>query len=70
MQVSANLGAGVADLNLPYFRLYRENLDNVLDSTRKHMAGRPGVCSDWVWLRGTASPRLSKRGKRSCKSRP
>lgn len=44
MQVSANLSAGVADLNLPYFRLYRENLDNILDWTRKHMAGRPGVC--------------------------
>jgi hypothetical protein len=44
MQVSANLGAGVADLNQPYFRLYRENLENVLDWTRKHMGGRPGVC--------------------------
>jgi hypothetical protein len=44
MQVSANLGAGAAELNAPYFRLYRENLDNMLAWTKKHMNGRPGVC--------------------------
>lgn len=44
MQVSANLGAGAAALNQPYFRLYRENLDNILAWTRLHMGNRPGVC--------------------------
>ena len=44
MQVSANLGAGVAELNAPYFRLYQENLDNILEWTRKHMGNRQGVC--------------------------
>jgi alpha-L-fucosidase 2 len=44
MQVAANLDAGVAELNAPYFRLYRENLRNIEDWTTKHMAGRPGIC--------------------------
>jgi hypothetical protein len=44
MQVGANLGAGIGELNLPYFRLYRQNLPNILDWTRQHMGGRPGVC--------------------------
>jgi alpha-L-fucosidase 2 len=44
MQVAANLDAGVAELNEPYFRLYRENLANIEDWTRTHMAGRPGIC--------------------------
>jgi alpha-L-fucosidase 2 len=44
MQVSANLGAGAFDLNDPYFRLYRENLGNILAWTRDHMGGRPGAC--------------------------
>lgn len=44
MQVSANLGAGVAELNAPYFRLYLDNLDNMQQWTRKHMGGRPGIC--------------------------
>jgi hypothetical protein len=44
MQVSANMGAGAFSLNEPYFRLYRENLGNVLAWTRKHMGGRPGAC--------------------------
>jgi len=44
MQVAANLDAGVAELNAPYFRLYRENLANIEDWTTKHMAGRPGIC--------------------------
>ena len=44
MQVSANLGAGVFALNDSYFRLYQENLGNILDWTRLHMGGRPGAC--------------------------
>jgi len=44
MQVAANLDAGVPELNAPYFRLYRENLDAIKDWTRKHMGGRPGIC--------------------------
>jgi hypothetical protein len=44
MQVSANLGAGAASLNDSYFRLYQENLDNILDWTRQHMGKRPGAC--------------------------
>lgn len=44
MQVSANLGAGVSELNTPYFRLYRDNLDHILDWTKQHMGGRPGAC--------------------------
>jgi hypothetical protein len=44
MQVAANIDAGVSELNAPYFRLYRENLANIKDWTRTHMAGRPGIC--------------------------
>ena len=44
MQVAANLDAGVPELNAPYFRLYRENLASIKDWTKKHMAGRPGIC--------------------------
>jgi alpha-L-fucosidase 2 len=44
MQVSANLGAGVFDLNYPYFNLYRDNLSNILAWTKQHMAGRDGAC--------------------------
>ncbi len=44
MQVAANIAAGVPELNAPYFRLYRENLPNIEGWTRKHMAGRPGIC--------------------------
>ena len=44
MQVAANIDAGVSELNAPYFRLYRENLANIKDWTRAHMAGRPGIC--------------------------
>jgi len=44
MQVSANLGAGVASLDDSYFRLYQENLNNILDWTRQHMGNRPGAC--------------------------
>lgn len=44
MQVSANLGAGLAAYNEPYFNLYNDNLDNLAQWTREHMGGRPGVC--------------------------
>ncbi len=44
MQVAANLGAGVADLNEPYFNLYRENLANIENWTRVHMDGHSGAC--------------------------
>jgi hypothetical protein len=44
MQVSANLGAGVFELNDSYFRLYQENLSNVLDWTKQHFGGRSGAC--------------------------
>jgi lysophospholipase L1-like esterase len=44
MMVAANLGAGVEDLNGPYFNLYRENLPAIEDWTRTHMKGRPGAC--------------------------
>lgn len=44
MQVAANIGAGVFQLNDSYFTLYRENLKNVLAWTKLHMGGRPGAC--------------------------
>ncbi len=44
MQVAANLGAGVPELNAPYFSLYRDNLANIEDWTKKHMSGLPGIC--------------------------
>ena len=44
MQVAANLSAGLPQLNLPYFRLYRENLSAIQQWTRERMNGRPGVC--------------------------
>ena len=44
MQVAANIGAGVSELNAPYFNLYRENLANIEKWTKQHMAGRPGIC--------------------------
>ncbi|WP_263381485.1 glycosyl hydrolase family 95 catalytic domain-containing protein [Granulicella arctica] len=44
MQVSANLGAGLPELNDSYFALYRQNLPNILAWTKLHMAGRPGIC--------------------------
>jgi hypothetical protein len=31
-------------LNAPYFNLYRENLSNIQEWTRKHMKGLPGIC--------------------------
>lgn len=44
MQVAANLGAGVADLNASYFNLYRQDLPTIEQWTRGHMDGRPGAC--------------------------
>jgi alpha-L-fucosidase 2 len=44
MQVAANIGAGLAELNAPYFNLYRENLSNIEAWTREHMRGSPGSC--------------------------
>jgi alpha-L-fucosidase 2 len=44
MMVAANLGAGVEDLNAPYFNLYRENLPAIERWTLTHMKGSPGVC--------------------------
>jgi hypothetical protein len=44
MQVAANLGAGLPDLNEPYFHLYRGNLTNIEAWTKTHMKGLPGSC--------------------------
>jgi alpha-L-fucosidase 2 len=44
MQVAANLSAGLPELNLPYFRLYRESLPAILNWTHDRMSGRPGAC--------------------------
>ena len=44
MQVAANIGAGLGDLNAPYFNLYRENLENIEAWTRENMKGLPGSC--------------------------
>ncbi len=44
MQVAANLGAGLPELNTPYFNLYRDNLTSIEDWTTHHMQGRPGIC--------------------------
>jgi len=44
MMVAANLGAGVEDLNAPYFNLYLENLPAIESWTKTYMKGRPGAC--------------------------
>jgi alpha-L-fucosidase 2 len=44
MQVAANIGAGLPDLNAPYFNLYRENLANIERWTKENMKGLPGIC--------------------------
>jgi alpha-L-fucosidase 2 len=44
MQVAANIGAGLPELNAPYFNLYRENLPAIEDWTTRYMKGRPGTC--------------------------
>jgi alpha-L-fucosidase 2 len=44
MQVAANIGAGLYELNDPYFKLYRENLASIERWTRDNMKGLPGIC--------------------------
>ena len=44
MQVAANLGAGLPELNSTYFNLYRENLTSIEQWTQVHMKGLPGSC--------------------------
>jgi hypothetical protein len=44
MQVAANLGAGLYQLNNPYFNLYRDNLQNIEQWTKSQMGGRSGAC--------------------------
>ncbi|MBT9332432.1 glycosyl hydrolase family 95 catalytic domain-containing protein [Paracidobacterium acidisoli] len=44
MQVAANLGAGLTDVNAPYFNLYRESLPGIEDWTRQNMHNLPGIC--------------------------
>jgi alpha-L-fucosidase 2 len=44
MQVAANIGAGLYDLNAPYFNLYREDLPAIESWTHQHMDGRGGTC--------------------------
>jgi hypothetical protein len=44
MQVAANLGAGLYDLNRSYFNLYRDNLQNIEAWTKAQMDGRAGAC--------------------------
>ncbi len=44
MQVAANLGAGVPELNAPYFNLYRANLPAIQSWTSTHMSGHLGIC--------------------------
>ncbi len=44
MQVAANLGAGLPELNDTYFNLYRQNLDAIEQWTRGHMHGLLGSC--------------------------
>jgi alpha-L-fucosidase 2 len=44
MQVAANLGAGLPELNEPYFSLYRDNLSTIEQWTKDRMNGAPGIC--------------------------
>ena len=44
MQVAANIGAGLYELNDPYFNLYRQNLGSIERWTRENMKGLPGIC--------------------------
>lgn len=44
MQVAANIKAGQFSLNEPYFRLYRDNLQNIENWTKARMVDRPGAC--------------------------
>ena len=42
--VSANLGAGIADLNAPYFRFYLDRAELMREWTRTHWIGGQGLC--------------------------
>jgi alpha-L-fucosidase 2 len=44
MQVAANIGAGLPELNEPYFNLYRGNMASIEKWTKEHMKGLPGIC--------------------------
>ncbi len=44
MQVTANISAGLADLNIPYFNLYSANLKNIESWTRQSFTNKPGAC--------------------------
>ncbi len=44
MQVAANLGAGLPELNSSYFNLYRENLISIEQWTHTHMKVPQGSC--------------------------
>ena len=44
MQVAANIGAGLPELNAAYFHLYRSDLPAIEAWTRQHMKGLPGSC--------------------------
>ena len=44
MQVAANIGAGLPELNATYFNLYRGNLASIEQWTKENMKGLPGVC--------------------------
>lgn len=44
MQVAANIGAGLYELNDSYFNLYRGNLASIERWTRENMKDLPGVC--------------------------
>jgi hypothetical protein len=44
MQVAANIGAGLPELNDTYFNLYRKNLANIERWTHENMKNLPGIC--------------------------
>ncbi len=44
MLVSANLGAGIADLNTPYFKFYLDRAELMREWTRTHWTGGEGLC--------------------------
>ncbi|MFF0342349.1 hypothetical protein [Kribbella sp. NPDC004875] len=44
MLVSANLGAGVGELNAPYFKFYLDRAELMREWTRTHWTGGEGLC--------------------------
>ncbi|MFI5698149.1 glycosyl hydrolase family 95 catalytic domain-containing protein [Kribbella sp. NPDC051586] len=44
MLVSANLGAGIGDLNAPYFKFYLDRAELMREWTRTHWIGGEGLC--------------------------